>query len=109
MNPSYPWLVVAIAAGVTLFTRALPFAVFGGRRGMPAPVKLLGGVLPAGIIAILVVYCLTALPAAGGAECLFQFAALAVVAALHLWRHNTLLSIFGGTAVYMLLIRLPLF
>ena len=22
MNPSYPWLVVAIAAGVTLFTRA---------------------------------------------------------------------------------------
>ena len=93
MNPSHPWLVVAIAAGVTLFTRALPFAVFGGKRGMPAPVKYLGGVLPAG----------------GGAECLFQFAALAVVAALHLWRHNTLLSIFGGTAVYMLLIRLPLF
>ena len=69
MNPSYPWLVVAIAAGVTLFTRALPFAVFGGRRGMPAPVKYLGGVLPAGIIAILVVYCLKGPPQAAPSAC----------------------------------------
>lgn len=108
METAYPWLVLAIAAAVTLFTRALPFAVFGGRRRMPAAVQYLGTALPAGIIAILVVYCLKGLPAAGGLEAGFQLAALAVVAALHLWKHNTLLSIFGGTAVYMILIRLPL-
>ena len=104
----YPLWVLLIAAGVTLFTRALPFAVFGGKRTMPGAVRYLGGVLPGAIIAILVIYCLKGLPAAGGMEAAFQLGALAVTAVLHLWRRNTLLSIFGGTAVYMLLIRLPL-
>ena len=104
----YPLWVLLIAAGVTLFTRALPFAVFGGKRAMPGAVRYLGGVLPGAIIAILVVYCLKGLPAAAGMEAAFQLGALAVTATLHLWRRNTLLSIFGGTAVYMLLIRLPL-
>ena len=103
----YPLWVLLIAAGVTLFTRALPFAVFGRKRAMPGAVRYLGGVLPGAIIAILVVYCLKGLPA-GGMEAAFQLGALAVTAALHLWRRNTLLSIFGGTAVYMLLLRLPL-
>ena len=87
----YPLWVLLIAAGVTLFTRALPFAVFGGKRAMPGAVRYLGGVLPGAIIAILVVYCLKGLPAAGGMEAAFQLGALAVTA-----------------AVYMLLIRLPL-
>ena len=104
----YPLWVLLIAAGVTLFTRAAPFAVFGGKRAMPAAVRYLGEVLPGAIIAILVIYCLKGLPAAGGLEAAFQLGALAVTAALHLWRRNTLLSIFGGTAAYMLLLRLPL-
>ena len=100
--------ILLTAAAVTLFTRALPFVVFGGKRTMPAPVRYLGSVLPAGIIAILVVYCLKGLPAGGLQNGLFQLLALAVVAGLHLWKHNTLLSIFGGTALYMVLLRLPL-
>ena len=32
--------------------------------------------------------------------------ALAFLAALHLWRRNTLLSIAGGTVCYMLLVQL---
>ena len=102
----YPLWVLLIAAGVTFLTRALPFAVFGGRRAMPAAVRYLGGVLPGAIIAILVIYCLKGLPAAGGQEAAFQLGALAVTAALHLWRRNTLLSIGVGTALYMVLIRL---
>ena len=35
----YPLWVLLIAAGVTFLTRALPFAVFGGRRAMPAAVR----------------------------------------------------------------------
>ena len=31
--------------------------------------------------------------------------AVAVVVGLHLWKKNTLLSIFGGTAFYMLLVQ----
>ena len=104
----YAFWVLAIAAGVTLLTRALPFALFGGKRTMPAAVRYLGGVLPAAIIAILVVYCLKSLPGGGAQNALFQLGALAVTAVLHLWRRSTLLSIFGGTAAYMLLLRLPL-
>ena len=104
----YPLWVLRRAAGVSVRARARPVAVFGGRRAMPAAVRYLGGVLPGAIIAILVIYCLKGLPAAGGQEAAFQLGALAVTAALHLWRRNTLLSIFGGTAVYMLLLRLPL-
>lgn len=107
MNTYALWIVL-LAAAVTVLTRALPFALFGGKRGMPAPVRYLGGVLPAGIIAILVIYCLKGLPAAGGQEVVFQLAALGLVAVLHLWKRNTLLSIFGGTLLYMVLIRLPL-
>ena len=36
----------------------------------------------------------------------FLYFTLAAVVALHLWRRSTLLSIFGGTAVYMLLVQL---
>ena len=34
-----------------------------------------------------------------------QAIAVAVTAGLHLWRKNTLLSVLGGTAVYMLLVQ----
>ena len=40
----YPLWVLLIAAGVTLFTRALPFAVFGGKRAMPCAVSWAGAV-----------------------------------------------------------------
>ena len=100
--------IVAVASLCTILVRALPFVLFG-RSGTPGRgVLYLGRVLPPAVMAILVVYCLKGLPAAGGMEAAFQLGALAVTAALHLWRRNTLLSIFGGTALYMLLIRLPL-
>ena len=32
-----------------------------------------------------------------------EFISLTVTIALHLWKHNSLISIFSGTAIYMLL------
>lgn len=100
-------LVLAVCAGVTLFTRALPFWFFGGKGGVPRPVEALGRVLPSAIMAALVVYCLKGVPfgtVLGGAK---QLIAAGAVVALHVWKRNTLLSIGAGTAVYMLLLRLP--
>ena len=34
-----------------------------------------------------------------------QLLAAAAVAVLHLWKHNNLLSIFGGTVLYMVLVQ----
>ena len=39
------------------------------------------------------------------AACAPQLIAAAVTVGLHLWKHSTLLSIAGGTACYMVLIR----
>ena len=58
------------------------------------------------VMAILVVYCLRSTAFTSAAGFVPQLAACLLVAALHLWKRNTLLSIAGGTAVYMLLIRL---
>jgi len=99
-------LIVLICAGVTLALRAMPFLFFGGKDGVPDMITRLGGMLPAAIMAALVVYCLKGVPFGTLTDGARQLFAAAVVIGLHIWRRNTLLSIAGGTAVYMLLIRI---
>lgn len=99
-------IIIAIATLITLFTRALPFIVFGGSRSMPAKVKQLADILPYAIIAALVVYCLKGLDFSAFSSGAAQIIAVVVVAALHVWKKNTLLSIGCGTILYMLLIRI---
>ena len=96
--------IVAITALVTLLIRALPFALFS-RGNPPRVITYLGRVLPATVMAILVVYCLKGVSfgtLSGFAPALI---AAAATAALHALKRSTLLSIACGTAVYMLLIR----
>ena len=57
-------------------------------------------------MAMLVVYCLKGISFGGAVGWLPEAISVAVVVALHVWKRNTLLSIVGGTACYMLLIRL---
>ncbi len=105
----YALLIVLTASALTILLRALPFLLFGGGRPMPPLVRYLGGALPAAIIAILVIYCIRSVVPFSLSGSVPQLLALGAVAALHLWKRSTLLSIFGGTALYMVLIRLPLF
>ncbi len=99
--------IVAVVALCTLLTRVLPFLLFGRGGRQPAPFILyLGRVLPAAVMAILVVYCLRSTGFSAASGFVPQAAGVAVVAALHLWKRNDLLSIAGGTAVYMALLRL---
>lgn len=102
----YSIMLVAITALCTLATRALPFAVFGGGRQLPQALRRLTGILPAAIMAVLVVYCLKGLTPADTVTLISTVAALAAVVGLQLWRRNTLLSIAAGTVIYMLLIRI---
>ncbi len=102
----YSILIIALTALVTLLTRALPFALFGGRRETPRTVAYLGRVLPPAIMAVLVVYCLKGVDLTHSPFGLCELAAAAVTAVLHLWRRSTVLSIAGGTVCYMVLLRL---
>ncbi len=98
--------VMGICAAVTLATRALPFVCFGQKRAVPRLVTSLGHSLPPAIMAALVVYCLKSVPFGTLSSGAIQLICAATVAALHIWRRNTLLSIGVGTALYMVLIRL---
>ena len=96
-------MILAVAAGTAL-TRFLPFGVFRGEP--PKIVRQLGRLLPPAMMGFLVVYCLKGVDVAAAPHGLPELVAIAAVAALHLWKRNSLLSIGGGTAIYMLLIRL---
>lgn len=97
--------IVAVVALVTLATRALPFALFAHGRP-PRVVVYLGRVLPPAVMAILVVYCLKGVSFGALSGFAPALLAVAATAGLHIWKRSTLVSIAGGTAVYMLLLRL---
>ena len=99
-------LLLAVISAVTIALRFLPFLIFRGKRKTPEYVLYLGRVLPPAIMGMLVVYCLKGLSFAAFPFGIPELAASAVVVLLHAWRRNSLLSILGGTACYMVLIRL---
>ena len=99
-------LLIAVAVLDTMATRFLPFLLFGEKRKTPAIIEYLGKVLPCAIMGMLVVYCLKDLSFLSTPFGLPELIACVVVAALHVWKRNSLLSIGGGTVCYMLLVQL---
>ena len=99
-------LIVAVVALVTIALRFLPFWIFGGNRKTPEVVLYLGKVLPYAIMGMLVIYCLRSIYGGSVSSIASQILACAVVVGLHIWKRNTLLSIIGGTAVYMILVQM---
>lgn len=96
--------ILAVAAG-TVVTRFLPFAVFPENKKIPKYVEYLGRVLPSAVIALLVVYCLKSVSITTYPFGVPELIAITAVVLLHLWKHNSLLSIGGGTVIYMLLVQ----
>ena len=103
----YTALIILVAAAVTFGTRLLAFAIIGGRKGGEPPkwVTYLGQVLPPAVIALLIVYCLRSIDLFSGTHGLPELLCVAVCALLHLWKRNELLSIFGSTILYMVLVQ----
>lgn len=99
-------LLVAVVALVTIALRFLPFLIFGENRKTPPIIAYLGKVLPYAIMAMLVVYCLKDVTLTAAPFGIPELIGCAVVALLHLWKRNTLLSIGAGTVCYMLLVQL---
>lgn len=98
--------MIAIMVGVTALIRFLPFLIFSGKQETPPIISYLGKVLPYAIMGMLVVYCLKGVSFSASPYGAPEILGVATVVALHLWKHNTLLSIAGGTIFYMLLVQL---
>ena len=96
--------VAAVVCG-TLATRFLPFLVFPAGKPTPKYITYLGRVLPGAVFGMLVIYCLKGVNVFAGSHGLPELIAIAAVVGLHLWKKQMLLSIAGGTVLYMLLVQ----
>jgi branched-subunit amino acid transport protein AzlD len=96
---------IAVMAGVTFLTRALPFLLFGRGGNPPRIVLYLGKYLPPAVIAMLIVYCLRGVSFGQAADWAPALIACVFTAVVHIWRKNNMLSIVGGTILYMVLIQ----
>ena len=99
-------LLVLTMAVVTALLRFLPFLIWNGKRKTPAYILFLGKYLPYAIMGMLVVYCLKGVELTTFPHGLPELISVAAVALLHIWKKNTLLSIVGGTLLYMILIQM---
>lgn len=106
LSISQALIIIAMMALGTLIPRFLPFILFPSREATPKYVVYLGQTLPFAAIGLLVVYCLKGVSPSIAPHGLPEAIAVLGVALLHIWRKNTLLSIGGGTLLYMLLVQL---
>ena len=105
MTNTHAILTIAVCALVTAGLRFLPFLIFGEDRTTPPVIAYLGRVLPFAIMGMLVVYCLKDMDLSAMPYGLPEAIGCAVVAGLHVWKRNTLLSICAGTLCYMLMVQ----
>ena len=94
---------IFVMAAVTFLTRALPFILFGRGDSAPKIVLYLGRVLPPA--AMLIVYCLKGVTFTTLGGWLPSLVAGVAAVVLHLWKGNELISIFGATGLYMVLVQ----
>ena len=95
--------IVAVMSIGTILLRGLPFVIF--RRHTPSYIVYLGRVLPPALIGMLVVYCMKDLNFSATPYGLPELIAALCVVGLQLWKRSSIVSILGGTAIYMLLVQ----
>jgi len=112
-------LVFAMGA-VILFCRAFPFLFFAGKNSggegdetasprKKAFFEFVEKTVPPVAMTVLAFNALGASFRANPRDGLLTLAASVFTALIHIWKRNPLVSIFGGTALYMILQRIFLF
>lgn len=105
LSASQSLIIFGIIALITAILRATPFLLFPDNKETPKYILYLGKVLPNTIIAMLVVYCLKDINLFLYPNGLPEAIAKVAIIILHIWKRNTLLSIAGGTFIYMFLVQ----
>lgn len=98
---AYVTVALAVAVGITVALRTLPFLL----KGIVADSALLadlGRWMPLGAMAILALYCVTTIDLTHPQQALSPIAGLTTTVGMHWWRRNAVLSIVTGTTVCLL-------
>lgn len=95
---------------VILFERAFPFILFS-RKNPPKIINFIEKYIPPMVMAALLFYCIKDINFISESHLnpsgfIPYIVGITITIILHLWKRNSLLSIFGGTGIYMILIRI---
>lgn len=104
MSVSNVILIVLVLAVVIFLERLFPFVLFSNKE----PGKLIHffeRYIPPVVMFGLLIYSLRSVRFSQPELWVPQIVAIIFTISTYLWKSNTLISIFGGTAIYMVLIR----
>ena len=105
LSASESVMIILVISAVTFGLRAAPFLLFSRSGRIPKVIVYLGNVLPPAVMGMLIIYCLKNVSFIQHPYGIPELIAVTAVLGLHLWRRNNLLSIIGGTAMYMFLVQ----
>ena len=99
-------LIIGVAAIATMLTRFLPFMIFRSDKPTPKFLLYLGRALPPAVFGMLVIYCLKNVSLLVFSFGIPEIIGVISVVVLHLVFRKMLVSIAGGTVIYMTLVNL---
>lgn len=105
IDTTHALLTILVIGAVNILLRFLPNLLFSGKRKTPRFLLVLGEALPHAVMGMLIIYCLRNVSVVTYPYGLPELIACVLTAALHFWRHNSLLSIGCGVVCYMLLVQ----
>ena len=99
-------IIASLCIALVIFAeRAFPFVLFS-KKNPPAIIRFIEKYIPPMVMAALLFYCLKEVSFTTGIQDFIpEIAGVSFTVILHLWKRNSLLSIFGSTILYMILIR----
>jgi branched-subunit amino acid transport protein AzlD len=106
MNTSYLIWAIIISALVTILLRALPFVLFRSKKQTSPALDFIAKNLPVAVIAILIIYSISHISFSTFNGWIKEIVGISFVVFLHLFKKNTLISVLGGTLIYMVMIQL---
>ena len=106
MTLSQQLVTIAMVMAGTMVTRFLPFLLFPAGKPTPPYIRYLGKWLPGAVFGLLVIYSLRNVSLFSGSHGIPELLAVLAVVLLHLWKRQMLLSIAGGTILYMILVQM---
>jgi len=101
-------LLCFIMAAVIFFCRLFPFIFFRSGKGNKTFISFVEKTVPPVAMTVLAFNSITSPIKGNPKEAIPVLAAAAFTAIVHIWRRNPLISIIGGTALYIILtLNLP--
>ena len=97
------FIAIPVMALIIFCTRAFSFVLFSKGQA-PDLFRYVGKYLPPLVITLLILYTLKDIDFSQRSSFIPAAAAIAFTLAVHIYKGNAMISIFGGTLIYMLLI-----